>query len=91
MSDNPLKPLDDEQVEGVSGGYLLNAEHYVTGWGRLDKPYEVIDDYGEVVARFKSVNAAIAFAEENGYSTTWIDLEEVEKIRAKAREIGSCK
>ena len=67
MSDNPLKPLDDAQVEGIAGGYLFNA---MDGTGRVKKPYEVIDDEGDVVARFSSRDAAISYAEANGYSRT---------------------
>ena len=55
MSDNPLKPLDDGQVEDVAGGYLFNANDLETsGIWRLEKPYQVIDDKGDVVARFNS-------------------------------------
>ena len=38
MSENPLKPLNDGQVEGVAGGYLFYVE------GELETPWEVIDN-----------------------------------------------
>ena len=66
MSDNPLKPLDDGQVEDVAGGYLFNANDLETsGIWRLDKPYQVIDDKGDVVTRFNSHVDAKNFAKDN--------------------------
>ena len=84
-----LDKLDDKRVDGIAGGYLFNAYHLVTGPWKLDNPYEVIDDDGEVVARFHWSNDATAFAKANGYSTTWLDPEELEQLRAKAREFKS--
>ena len=55
MSGNPLKLLDDGQVEDIAGGYLLNSNHLVIGIMRMEKSYEVIDDKSDVVARSKSV------------------------------------
>ena len=81
MSDNPLKPLDDERVEGAVGGYLFNANELESGIWRLDKPYQVIDDKGDVVARFRSHVDAKNFAKENGYSTTWLFWSELQKLR----------
>lgn len=82
-----LKKLDDERVEGIAGGYLFNANHYAMGNWRWSNPYEVIDDDGEVVARFEWSSDAEAYAKEHGYNTTWLGPEELEKLRAKATEI----
>ena len=81
MSNNPLKPLDDGQVEDIAGGYLFNAGHLVTGPWKLNTPYEVIDDKGDVVERFKSVSAAEKYAEENGYDTNWLSPSQLQALR----------
>ena len=47
MGDNQLKPLGDEQVEAVTGGYI-----YFAGGDDFYKRWEVIDGNGDVVARF---------------------------------------
>ena len=88
MSDNPLKPLGDGQVEDVAGGYLFNANDLESGgiW-RLEKPYQVIDDKGNVIERFNSHVDAKNFAKDNGYSTTWLSWPELQKLR----ETGSTK
>ncbi len=81
MSDNPLKPLDDGQVEDVAGGYLFNAYDLETGPWRLEKPYEVIDDNGDVFERFASHVDAKKFAQQNGYSTDWLNWPQLQKLR----------
>ena len=81
MSDNPLKPLDDEQIEGVAGGYLFDAYELEDGYTLLWKPYQVIDNKGDVVGRFGSTADAQKFAEKNGYSTTWINWDQLQKLR----------
>lgn len=45
------------------------------------KPYAVIDNEGDVVARFRSYDSAIDYANANGYSTTWLNLDQLQKLR----------
>ena len=81
MGDNPLKPLDDGQVEDVAGGYLFDTYELNGDYTTLQKPFEVVDDKGNVVRRFWSTDDARQFAKENGYSTDWISLEQLQKLR----------
>ena len=91
MSDKKLNRLDDEQFEGVAGGYIFDAnELEANGPWLLEKPYEVIDDLGDVVARFKSRAEAQNFASSNGYSTKWIKYWQVQKLREAASSDGQC-
>ena len=81
MSDNPLKSLDDEQIEGAAGGYLFDTYELEGGYSCLRKPFEVVDDKGEVIGRFWSSDDAKQFAKEKGLSTDWITLEQLQKLR----------
>jgi hypothetical protein len=76
MSENPLQPLDDEQVDAVSGGYLYGANR-----GTDDFHWEVLDDKGDVVARFDDYYNAYYYAYNNGYTTNEINSKELEKLR----------
>ena len=58
MSDNPLKPLDDEQIEGAAGGYLFDTYELEGGYSCLRKPFEVVDNKGEVIGSFWSSDDA---------------------------------
>ena len=76
MSDNPLKPLGDEQVDGVAGGYLYGANR-----GTDDFHWEVLDNNGDEVARFESYYDAYYYALDNGYTTNEINTKELETLR----------
>ena len=75
MSENPLKPLNDGQVEGVAGGYLFYVE------GELETPWEVIDNRGNVVRRCKDRGEAYLFAKENGYGVEELYWSQLKKLR----------
>ena len=76
MSDNPLQPLGDEQVEEVAGGYL-----YCEGRGTGDIHWQVLDRNGDVVKSFESYYVAENWASENGYTNNEINSKELEKLR----------
>ena len=78
MSDNPLQPLDDKQVDGVAGGYL-----YCAGRGTDDLHWEVLDDKGNTVERFDDYYQAYYYAYDNGYTTNEINTKELETLKAK--------
>ena len=77
MSDNPLQPLGDEQIDGVAGGYL-----YCAGRGTGNIQWQVLDNNGDVVTNFGSYYDALYYASENGYTTNEINSKELEKLRA---------
>ena len=77
MSENPLQPLGDEQIDGVAGGYLYCAEH-----GSDERHWQVLDKNGDVVERFKSYYDAYYYAYNNGYTTNEINSQELEKLKA---------
>ena len=79
MSENPLKPLDDEQTVGVAGGYIFCSDEINVF--PATKPWEVIDNQGEVVARFADNREANDYAKQHGYSTTWLRWHELKKLR----------
>ena len=76
MSDNPLQPLGDEQVEEVAGGYL-----YCEGRGTGDIHWQVLDKNGDVGKSFESYYVAENWASENGYTNNEINSKELEKLR----------
>jgi hypothetical protein len=80
MSGEPLKKLDDGQVEEVVGGYIFDSTE-LTGWPPGPQPWEVLDDKGDVVARFHHPGEAADFAAANGYSTEHLDWSQVQKLR----------
>ena len=77
MSDRPLQPLGDEQVDGVAGGYL-----YCAGRGTGNSQWQVLDDNREEVAHFDSYYDAYYYAYDNGYTTNEINSKELEKLKA---------
>ena len=77
MSDNPLQPLGDEQVDEVAGGYI-----YCAGRGTDNLSWQVLDKQGDEVASFGSYYDAYYYAYENGYTTNEINSKELEKLRA---------
>ena len=79
MSENPLKPLGDERADGVVGGYIFCADEL--NEFPVKEPWEVIDDKGDVVARFEWLNDAREYAKQNGYSTDTLSWPELEKLR----------
>ena len=76
MSDTPLQPLGDEQVEGVAGGYL-----YCEGRGTGKVQWCVLNNYGSVVKRFDSYYDALDYADENGYNANELNSKELAKLR----------
>ena len=77
MSDNPLRPLSDEQVEGAAGGYLYYAGDEYGVFNR----WEVIDDKGDVVERFSLPTDAAIYARRNNLSYQEITWEQLERLR----------
>ena len=81
MSGEPLKKLDDNQVEEVAGGYIFDSGE-LDGWDFPGvTPWEVLDDKGAVVARFNHPGEAYDFAATNGYSTEHLNWKQVQKLR----------
>ena len=76
MSEKPLQPLGDEQVEGVAGGYL-----YCEGRGTGKVHWQVLDKKGDVVVSFDSYYEALDYAEENGYTANELNSKELEKLK----------
>ena len=79
MSENPLKRLGDEEVDGVAGGYIFCSDD-INVFPAV-KPWEVIDNKGDVVVRFENYNDAVDYAKQNGYSTNWLRWHELQKLR----------
>jgi len=77
MGDDQLKPLGDEQVEAVTGGYI-----YFAGGDDFYKRWEVIDGNGDVVARFGFFEEVVDYAEsigQNYFEITWEQLQRLRK------------
>ena len=65
--------LTDDQLEGISGGYLFQNEK---------DEWEVIDDgNGEVLASFSTDLKASTYAKSIGMSTKAIDWEDLASLR----------
>ena len=79
MGEKPLKPLDDERVDGVAGGYIFCSDDINVYPAK--KPWEIIDDKGGVVARFEDFDDARYFAKKKGYGTRRLHWYELEKLR----------
>lgn len=79
MGEKPLKPLDDERVDGVAGGYIFCSDDINVYPAK--QPWEVIDDKGGVVARFEDFDDARYFAKKKGYGTRRLHWYELEKLR----------
>lgn len=77
MSDNPLQPLGDGQVEGVAGGYLYYAGANNSFFDR----WEVIDDKGDVVSRHAYYDHAKSYADYLGINSQEITWEELQRLR----------
>ena len=77
MSDQPLQPLGDEQMDEVTGGYL-----YCADLGTGNAYWQVLDKNGDEVARFDSYYNAYYYAYDNGYTANEINSEELEKLKA---------
>lgn len=81
MSNETLKKLDDSQVEEIAGGYVFDSGEisYWTECGAT--PWEVLDDKGDVVARFSHPGGAVDYAAANGYSIEHLNWKQVQKLR----------
>ncbi len=77
------KRLNDEELEGISGGMIFNA----TGRPEADpfRPWEVINnDNGEILGRFSTQGEACEFAKrfgKNPYNDMIVPWETVEELR----------
>ena len=80
MSGEPLKKLDDGQVEEVAGGYIFDSCE-LNDWYPTPQAWEVLDAKGDVVARFNHPSEAKEFAEANGYSAEKLSWSQVQKLR----------
>ena len=78
MSDKPLEPLDDDQVEKIAGGYIFNASVLS---GDYHNPWEVLDSKGNVVERYGDRRPAEMLAQGLGESTAELTWHQVQKLR----------
>lgn len=76
MSDSQLKPLDDEQVEGVAGGYV-----YYSAESSFSDQWQVIDDKGAVICSHAFWEDAERCARDRGFSDREITWEELQRLR----------
>ena len=77
MSDNPLRPLGDEQVEGAAGGYL----YYAGAENGFGNQWQIIDGKGNVVCTHTSLEDAMDCAYVNSFSNKEITKEELQRLR----------
>lgn len=75
-----MKKLNDDLLEGVSGGYIFNAGDIsgsVNGY-----PWELLDDRnGQVIDRFSNREDAIAAAGRRNMNYSEIGWDEVQRLR----------
>ena len=80
MNDKAMNVLSDEQLEGVSGGYIFDAS-VLTPNGSDLYPWEILDWNGNVVDRCASYVWAENLALERGYSCEELTWEQVQRLR----------
>ena len=78
-NDNVLHELDDAQTEKVAGGYLFNAS--VLAEDHDPEPWQILDDQGDVVARWANREWAVIMAGLDGYSAEELTWEQVQRLR----------
>ena len=79
MDDQLTGELTNEQLEGVSGGYIFDAE--VLTSGNASDPWEILDNNGDVVDSWDTKEMAEWVAKTNGLSTVELTWEQVQKLR----------
>ena len=79
--ENKVNGIDDDALEGVSGGEIFNASN-IAG-ADPNNPFEVLDDSnGQVLARANSYEQARRYAEHMGQSIEYTDdWNRVQKLR----------
>ncbi len=79
--ENKVNGINDDALEGVSGGLIFNASN-ISG-ADPNNPFEVLDDSnGQVLARANSYDQARQYAEHMGKSTDYTeDWNRVQKLR----------
>ena len=85
MRENPVKRLGDEEVDGVAGGYIFCSDD-INVFPAV-KPWEVIDNKGNVVKTFWGTKIddhrhAKDYASELGFSAddiTWYELDDLRR------------
>ena len=80
MDDKTLNQISDEQLDKVAGGYIFDAS--VLECSDPARPWEVLDNDGDVLERCQTREEAAAKAKEFGYTTWEISWEEVQTLRA---------
>ena len=70
MTDKKL--IKDDELDNVTGGYIFKT---------YDSWYEIIDNVGNVVERFGSLDNAKKKCAELGYNTDMIDWESLYALR----------
>ncbi len=82
MDDKMIRKLSEDDLDQVSGGQIFDASNII---GHEDgRPWEVLNDKGEVVGRASNRDEAIWIAGQRGVSRdevkTW---DEVRKMRGQ--------
>ena len=71
--------LDDQSLDNVSGGYLFNSSNIIGA--DKDRPWEIIDDKGDVKGRFSDYGEACRNAKAMGLTDDAIGWDEVQRRR----------
>ena len=79
--ENKVNGIDDDALEGVSGGEIFNDSN--NAGADPNNPFEVLDDSnGQVLARASSYEQARRYAEQMGKSIDYTeDWNSVQKLR----------
>ena len=79
--ENKVNAINDDTLEGVSGGLIFNASN-ISG-AKPETPFQVLDDNnGQVLARANSYDQAVRYAEHMGKSAEYTeDWDKVQKLR----------
>lgn len=79
MADKINKKLSEDELDQVSGGQIFNATNII-GHDK-DKPWDVLNDKGEVIGRGADRDEAIWIAGQKGVSRDEIQWDEVRRMR----------
>ena len=76
-----MEKLLDEQLEDISGGGIFYAKDITCS--DPNNPWEVIDDYGNVIGRYPTYNKAVYYAGYNRVSMDEYSWKELNDLREK--------
>lgn len=74
-----MSKLKDQELKNVTGGYIFHAVN-ITGADK-DKPWELIDENGNVKERYKTRDEVIYNAGKNDLNMIELTWEQLQQLR----------